>query len=98
MPSEGGRFALYAVQWSRGEHIDEDALRSLVTHCLGALDHDGIWVGGLCGEAWALSTEERKRLLEVAVAQAREIKPGALIEACPASTNVLEIVELTQSC
>lgn len=79
-----------------GEHVDEGALRTLVTHCLGALDHDGIWVGGLCGEAWALSTEERKRLLEVAVAQARAIKPDALIEACPASTNVLETVELTR--
>ena len=33
-----------------GEHIDEGALRTLVTHCLGALDHDGIWVGGLVGK------------------------------------------------
>lgn len=79
-----------------GEHVDDDGLRQLVTHCLGALDHDGIWVGGLCGEAWALTTVERKQLLEVAIAEARSIKPNALIEACPASTNVLEMVELTQ--
>ena len=80
-----------------GEEIDEPALlRALVTHCVGALDHDGIWVGGLVGEYWALSTSERKRLLEVAVSEARAIKPGALIEACPASTNVLETVELAQ--
>ena len=44
-----------------GEEIDEQALRALVAHCLGALDHDGIWVGGLVGEYWALSTAERKR-------------------------------------
>jgi len=79
-----------------GEQIDESALRLLVGHCLGALGHDGIWVGGLVGECWALTTEERKRLLEVAVAEARAVRPGALIEACPASTNVLEIVELTR--
>ena len=39
-----------------GEEIDEQALRALVAHCIGALDHDGIWVGGLVGEYWALST------------------------------------------
>src|ERR1700753_897435 len=79
-----------------GEEIDEEALRALVAHCVGALDHDGIWVGGLVGECWALSTPERKRLLEIAVEEVRAIKPRALIEACPASTNVLETVELAQ--
>jgi 4-hydroxy-tetrahydrodipicolinate synthase len=77
-----------------GEQIDEAALRSLIDHCIGGLDHDGIWVGGLVGEYWALSTAERKRILEIGVEQTRSIKPGALVEACPASTNVLETVEL----
>ena len=66
-----------------GEELDEEAFRTLVAHCVGALDHDGIWVGGLVGEAWALSVDERKRLLEIAVQETRAIKPGALIEACP---------------
>jgi 4-hydroxy-tetrahydrodipicolinate synthase len=79
-----------------GEAIDEDALRALVAHCIGALDHDGIWVGGLVGEYWALTTDERMRLLEVAIPEARAIKPGALIEACAASTNVLETVALAR--
>ena len=79
-----------------GAAIDEDALRALVEHCLGALDHDGIWVGGLVGEYWALTTQERMRLLEIALPVARAIKPGALVEACPASTNVLETVELAR--
>jgi len=77
-----------------GEEIDEAAFRTLIGHCISALDHDGIWVGGLVGECWALTTAERKRLLEMAVAEVRAVKPGALIEACPASTNVLETVEL----
>src|ERR1700721_1263366 len=77
-----------------GERIAEDPFRTLVSHCLGALDHDGVWVGGLVGECWALSTAERKRLLEVAIAEVRSIKPGGLVEAWPASTNVLETVEL----
>ena len=79
-----------------GEQIDEHAFRALVTHCIGALDHDGIWVGGLVGEYWALTTQERKRLLEIAVDEIRTLKPDALIEACPASTNVLETVELAR--
>jgi len=79
-----------------GERIAEEAFRVLVSHCLGALDHDGIWVGGLVGECWALSVAERKRLLEIAVAEVRAVKPGALVEACPVSTNVFETVELAQ--
>jgi 4-hydroxy-tetrahydrodipicolinate synthase len=79
-----------------GERVDEEALRGLIAHCIGVLDHDGVWVGGLVGECWALSTQERKRLLEIAVDVTRSLKPGALIEACPASTNVLETVELAQ--
>jgi 4-hydroxy-tetrahydrodipicolinate synthase len=43
-----------------------------------------------------MSVTERKQILEVAVAEVRAVKPGALIEACPVSTNVLETVELTQ--
>src|ERR1700690_937544 len=77
-----------------GESIDDDALRALVAHCLGALDHDGIWVGGLVGEYWALSVQERMHLLDVAISEARAVKPAALVEACPASTNVLETVAL----
>ena len=79
-----------------GEQVDEHAFRALVTHCIGALDHDGVWVGGLVGEYWALTTQERKRLLEIAVDEIRTLKPDALIEACPASTNVLETVELAR--
>jgi 4-hydroxy-tetrahydrodipicolinate synthase len=79
-----------------GESVDEGALRALIGHCLGALDHDGIWVGGLVGEYWALSVDERKRVLEVAIAEVSAVKPGALVEACPAGTNVLETVELTR--
>jgi 4-hydroxy-tetrahydrodipicolinate synthase len=79
-----------------GESVDEEALRGLVRHCIGALDHDGIWVGGLVGECWALSTAERRRILEIGIEEARAIKPDALIEACPASMNILETVELAQ--
>ena len=79
-----------------GEGIDESAFRTLIGHCLGSLGHDGIWVGGLVGEAWSMSVTERKQILEIAVDEVRSVKPGALIEACPVSTNVLETVELTQ--
>ena len=70
-----------------GEAIDEAAFRTLIGHCLGSLGHDGIWVGGLVGEAWAMSLSERKRILEIAVDEVRSVKPGALIEACPVSTK-----------
>lgn len=78
-----------------GERISFNTLRSVIRYCLEDLGHDGIWVGGLVGECWALSTAERKALLEAAVDEARSVGRGVLVEACPASTNVLETVELT---
>ena len=48
-----------------GERIDESAFRTLIGHCLDSLGHDGIWVGGLVGEAWAMSLSERKQILEI---------------------------------
>lgn len=45
--------------------IDEAALRSSVEHHVAALEVDGIFCGGVMGEFWALSVEERRRVHEL---------------------------------
>jgi 4-hydroxy-tetrahydrodipicolinate synthase len=53
-----------------GEEIDEDALRAAVEHYIDGLGVDGIFCGGVMGEFWALSLDERKRVHEVVARQA----------------------------
>jgi 4-hydroxy-tetrahydrodipicolinate synthase len=53
-----------------GREIDEDALARSVDHYITGLRVDGIFCGGVMGEFWALSLEERKRVHELVVRQA----------------------------
>jgi 4-hydroxy-tetrahydrodipicolinate synthase len=52
-----------------GAHVDEDALAVSVEHYVDGLRVDGIFCGGVMGEFWALSIEERKRVHELVVRQ-----------------------------
>ena len=47
--------------------LDETALRSAVDYYIGDLEVDGIFCGGVMGEFWALSLEERARCHELVV-------------------------------
>jgi 4-hydroxy-tetrahydrodipicolinate synthase len=53
-----------------GRHVDEDTLAASVEHYIGGLQVDGIFCGGVMGEFWALSLDERKRVHELVVRQA----------------------------
>jgi 4-hydroxy-tetrahydrodipicolinate synthase len=48
-----------------GRHVDEDLLAASVEHYVDGLRVDGIFCGGVMGEFWALSLDERKRVHEV---------------------------------
>nr|MDT0665873.1 dihydrodipicolinate synthase family protein [Micromonospora sp. DSM 115978] len=58
-----------------GDDVDYDALRALVRHCLLDLDQDGLWLTGGIAESWALTTDEHKEVVRVAVTEARAVKP-----------------------
>jgi 4-hydroxy-tetrahydrodipicolinate synthase len=79
-----------------GDEIDWDAYRTLVRYCIGDLDHDMLWLTSGVGEWWSLTLDERKRLLETGVEEARSIKPGTVIQACTAATCAQDVVELTR--
>ena len=53
-----------------GRHVDEDMLAASVEHYIDGLRVDGIFCGGVMGEFWAMSLDERKRVHELVVQQA----------------------------
>jgi 4-hydroxy-tetrahydrodipicolinate synthase len=79
-----------------GDDIDYDAYREIIRYCLGDLDHDGLWITSGLAEWWALTMDERKKLVEVAVEEVRKLKPSAFIQACTVALNAKDTVELTR--
>jgi 4-hydroxy-tetrahydrodipicolinate synthase len=53
-----------------GRHVHEDLLAASVEHYIGGLGVDGIFCGGVMGEFWALSLDERRRVHELVAGQA----------------------------
>ncbi len=53
-----------------GRRLDEDRLAASIEHYIAGLRVDGIFCGGVMGEFWALSLDERKRVHELVVSQA----------------------------
>jgi len=51
--------------------VEEDLLAAAVEHYIEVLEVDGIFCGGVMGEFWALSIEERKRVHELVAERAR---------------------------
>ena len=79
-----------------GDDIDWDAYRYLVRYCVGDLGHSMLWLTSGIAEWWSLTVEERKRLLEVAIEEARAVAPETVIQACTISNSAKECLELTQ--
>lgn len=79
-----------------GDDIDWDAYRTLIRYCVGPLGHQMLWLTSGVAEWWALTLDERKKLLEVAVAEARAINPDIVIQACTVANCAKETLELTQ--
>jgi 4-hydroxy-tetrahydrodipicolinate synthase len=52
-----------------GRHVDEDALAASVEHYVHGLRVDGIFCGGVMGEFWAVTLDERKRVHKLVARQ-----------------------------
>jgi 4-hydroxy-tetrahydrodipicolinate synthase len=79
-----------------GDEVDYQAIRALVRYLLGDLDQDGLWLTGGIGEFWALTTDELKEVVRVAIEEARAVKPKALIQVMSSTDNAKLTVELTR--
>jgi 4-hydroxy-tetrahydrodipicolinate synthase len=78
-----------------GDDIDWDAYRTLVRYCVADLRHPMLWCTSGVGEFWALTLAERKRLLEVAIAEGRAANPDVVVQACTAAMSAKDCLELT---
>ena len=78
-----------------GDDIDWDAYRTLVRYCVGDLGHPMLWCTSGIAEFWSLTLEERKRLLEVAIEEARRANPDVVVQACTAATSAKDCLDLT---
>ncbi|MGV9802507.1 dihydrodipicolinate synthase family protein [Mycobacterium sp. NPDC003449] len=79
-----------------GDHIDWAAYRDLVRYCVGDLGHQMLWCTSGLAEFWALTIDERKRLLEVAVQEGRRAAPDVVVQSCTAATSAKDCLELTR--
>jgi 4-hydroxy-tetrahydrodipicolinate synthase len=79
-----------------GDEIDYDAYRTLVRYCVDDLGHAMLWLTSGVGEWWSLTMGERKRLVEVAVDEARRVAPATVIQACTSAPSAKDCLELTQ--
>lgn len=79
-----------------GDDIDWDAYRTLVRYCVADLGHPLLWTTSGLAEFWALTIDERKRLLEVAIDEARKHNPHIVIQACTAAMSAKDCLELTR--
>src|ERR1700722_8408835 len=86
-----------ARQWARHAlHGIGDSLYTLFRHCVGTLGHPMLWVTSGLSEFWSLTIAERKKLLELAIDEARGIDPDVIVQSCTAAMSAKDCLELTQ--
>ena len=77
--------------------IDEDGLRRNVRHWLDDLGIDGLFIAGKQGEFFSMSLDERKRVMQIAVEEARATRgrtPQTIMSA--SDQNLDTVIELAQ--
>jgi 4-hydroxy-tetrahydrodipicolinate synthase len=79
-----------------GDDIDYEAYRALIRYCLRELRHAMLWLTSGVGEWWSLTMDERKKLVEVAIGEARAVAPGTVIQACTSAATAKDSLELTR--
>jgi 4-hydroxy-tetrahydrodipicolinate synthase len=84
-----------AIPYPFDDHdgIDEDALRADIRHCIDTLGIEGFFVGGMIGEFWCLTKEERLRGQAIACDEAGAVP----VIAHTGHTSVKEALELTNA-
>jgi 4-hydroxy-tetrahydrodipicolinate synthase len=88
-----GLWAAIPYPFTTDLELDEAGLRSNLRHFADVLKIDGVFTGGLVGEYWSLTKEERKRALEIVVDECR----GKMqVMAHTGHSSAKEAIELTR--
>src|SRR5215211_5613813 len=88
-----GIWAAIPYPFTPSGDLDETALRKDIRHYIDVLSIDGFFFGGLVGEFWSLTMEERRRGQQIVVEEAGEM---AQVIAQTACFSIRETVALTQ--
>jgi 4-hydroxy-tetrahydrodipicolinate synthase len=88
-----GVWAAITTPFTPDGEIDEAGLRHNMRHLTDGLAIEGIFCTGVMGEFWSLTKEERKRVVEIVVQEARG---KCKVIAHTAHHSAKETVELTQ--
>lgn len=86
-----GIFSALMVPYNEDGTINEKGLREIVRHNIDVMGVDGLYVGGSTGENFMISTDEKKRVFEIAI---DETKDAVKLIAQVGSVNLYEAVEL----
>lgn len=78
-----------------GDDIDWDAYRTLARYCAADLRHSMLWCTSGIAEFWALTIDERKQLLEVAIEEGRRANSDVIVQACTSAMTAKDCLELT---
>ncbi|GAA0070405.1 N-acetylneuraminate lyase [Clostridium sardiniense] len=88
-----GIYSALLVSFDKEGNINEKGLREIVRHNIDVCGVDGLYVGGSTGENFMLSTDEKKRIFEIAMDEAKgQVKLIAQV----GSVNLKEAVELAK--
>lgn len=88
-----GIWAAITTPFTADFELDEAGLRRNMRHLTDTLSIDGVFCTGVMGEFWALTKEERKRVVEI-VAEEADGKCGVIAQT--GSHSAHETVELTR--
>jgi len=89
-----GVWAAMTTPFTPDLELDEEGLRRNMRHVSRGLGVEGVFVCGTMGEFWALTHDERKRVVEIAVEEGR--RGGCKVLAHTAHHSAHETVELTR--
>ncbi|CUP15916.1 N-acetylneuraminate lyase [Clostridium baratii] len=93
MDNMRGIYSALLVSFDKEGNINEKGLREIIRHNIDKCKVDGLYVGGSTGENFMLSTEEKKKIFDIAVDEAKEeVKLIAQV----GSVNLKESVELAK--
>lgn len=88
-----GIFTALLVSFDKEGNLNEKGLREIMRHNIDNCKVDGLYVGGSTGENFMLSTEEKKRIFEIAMDEAKgQVKLIAQV----GSVNLKEAVDLAK--
>ncbi|CCL07793.1 Acetylneuraminate lyase [Clostridioides difficile CD002] len=88
-----GIYSALLVSFDKEGNINEKGLRQIIRHNIDVCKVDGLYVGGSTGENFMLSTDEKKRIFEIAK---DEVKEEIKLIAQVGSVNLKEAVELAK--